>query len=306
MKKLSFLFISTLLCITLNATTKTVNVINAGTLHNSFSPAEYSSVTDLTITGNIDARDFKFMRDTLTVIQKIDMSTVNIMAYSGNGGTVGGYYSYPKDAIPDYGLYIAQSIISVLLPNSLIEIGYCAFQSCINLEYIIVPDGVTKLGGSVFMACEKLEHIQFNSPVAPSLIPNVPDASIMLGVTHSPNTNIYYPVNSTGYDLPTDFGGWGLIGNPSYTLLQGKISDYSLYNLPTLSANQEKTTLSINTYGLSAEISGLKEGERLTIYTLSGFSIYSKTTTKETVNLIFPCKGLFILKTESFVVKISL
>ena len=44
-------------------TSKTVNETTAGTLSSYFTDEEKSSISSLTITGKMDARDFKFLRD---------------------------------------------------------------------------------------------------------------------------------------------------------------------------------------------------------------------------------------------------
>jgi len=50
--------------------------------------SDWSTVTSLTVTGNIDATDFRFIRDSLrTSLQTLDLSACTIDAYSGMGGT---------------------------------------------------------------------------------------------------------------------------------------------------------------------------------------------------------------------------
>ncbi|HEX7583948.1 MAG TPA: hypothetical protein VF373_04615, partial [Prolixibacteraceae bacterium] len=51
---------------------KTVNV-TAGSLSLALTNTEKSTITNLTLTGTIDARDFKTMRDSMTVLAEIDL-----------------------------------------------------------------------------------------------------------------------------------------------------------------------------------------------------------------------------------------
>lgn len=78
MKKLFFLFSIFLITSELTAqVSKTVNV-TAGGLAAALTAAEYTTVTNLTVTGTIDARDFKTMRDTLSVLSVVDLSAATI------------------------------------------------------------------------------------------------------------------------------------------------------------------------------------------------------------------------------------
>jgi len=62
------------------AVSKTVNVTTAGTLSTQLTTTEMTSVTNPTVTGNIDARDFKFMRDGITNLAVLDISGVNVQS----------------------------------------------------------------------------------------------------------------------------------------------------------------------------------------------------------------------------------
>ena len=61
---------------------KTVNLI-AGNLFTVLSAEEKITITSLTLSGNIDARDFKTMRDEMPFPGEVDLSEVNILEYSG-------------------------------------------------------------------------------------------------------------------------------------------------------------------------------------------------------------------------------
>jgi hypothetical protein len=62
----------------------TINLSSPGTLKN---VAEIENVTHLIVTGTIDARDVKFMRDNMPNLAVLDLSGVTIAAYTGNEGT---------------------------------------------------------------------------------------------------------------------------------------------------------------------------------------------------------------------------
>lgn len=58
------------------------------------------SETTLTVTGSMDARDFKFMRDSLPELTSVDLTNVTITAYSSNEACLGNAFSYKADELP--------------------------------------------------------------------------------------------------------------------------------------------------------------------------------------------------------------
>ena len=54
---------------------------------------------------------------------------------------------------------------SITIPNSVKEIGSCAFQYCTGLTSIKIPEGVTSLGNSAFGYCNNLSSITIPSTV---------------------------------------------------------------------------------------------------------------------------------------------
>ena len=48
---------------------------------------------------------------------------------------------------------------SVLIPNSVTEIGPNAFLQCFDLEMVIIPNSVTKIGERAFEDCYSLEDV---------------------------------------------------------------------------------------------------------------------------------------------------
>lgn len=48
---------------------------------------------------------------------------------------------------------------SIVIPNSMAEIGDNAFFSCIRLQSIVIPDSVTTIGESAFLYCINLKSI---------------------------------------------------------------------------------------------------------------------------------------------------
>ena len=143
--------------------TQTANVTTAGTLNTIVSLYE-STVTNLIVTGHIDARDFVVLRDNMPNLTTLDLSGAIIDAYSGNDGTdTYGYYStnYNINTIPQYAFlkedtYLGSKLTSILLPNTLTEIGRNAFLNSSNLSAITIPASVTNINPLAFAYCYNL------------------------------------------------------------------------------------------------------------------------------------------------------
>ena len=133
---------------------KTITVGTAGTLSTFFTTAELNTVTNLTLSGNIDARDMAFIRDKLKVISVINLSAVKIVFYTGTAGTYSGLsLVYPANELPMYSFYNANTntfktiLTSVTLPTSITSIGYLAFYYCWNLTgTFTIPASEKKIG----------------------------------------------------------------------------------------------------------------------------------------------------------------
>ena len=85
---------------------KTVTTTTPGTLSTFFTTTEQATVTNLTISGNIDARDMVFVRDKLKVVSVINLSSAKISLYVGTAGTYSGIsLVYPANELPMYSFY---------------------------------------------------------------------------------------------------------------------------------------------------------------------------------------------------------
>ncbi|HLN74031.1 MAG TPA: leucine-rich repeat protein, partial [Prolixibacteraceae bacterium] len=141
---------------------KPVN-LTAGNLASLFTPEELKQITSLVITGTMDARDFKVIRDQMPWLGYLDLTGVTITAYSGNEGTYYGDYNYPANAIPPYALHtdnqsIPSRLSEILLPSSLALIDNQAFGSSV-LTSLIIPPSVTSIGKGAFSYSMRLKEM---------------------------------------------------------------------------------------------------------------------------------------------------
>jgi uncharacterized protein YdeI (BOF family) len=164
MRTIFLLLIAITFSLFLNAqVSKTVN-IGAGGLASTLTPEELTTVTHLTVTGTIDARDFKTMRDDMPLLAELDLSETTIAAYSGDQGTGDPWNSYPANEIPTKAFYIYNpqnegktTLTSVILPTSITSLGQWSFATCTGLTGpITMPASVTSIGDYAFFNCTHL------------------------------------------------------------------------------------------------------------------------------------------------------
>lgn len=296
MKKLTLFFVAISLSALLQAgVSKTVNVTTAGTLSTYFTLSEYNTVTNLTVTGNIDARDMYFMRENLDSIVNLDLSACSIVECTASNIYFLGSYTYVANKIPD-SAFSRMNFSSILLPTNIIKIPGGTFNSCYNLISILIPETVEEFGNGVFDQCYSLRQIQFNRKIPAPL--NGSSGADVLGVNlHNP-CYIYVPIGSTGmYSVPAEYGGWGLENYPEFVLWEGTIP-------VTVQNNVIEKELSISKQGDKTLVSGLTIGESLSVYNIYGQSCFSDTVNTESIALSLPSPGVYIIKTANSIEKI--
>lgn len=158
---LFFLSINSIQC----QVSKTVTISIPGTLRNNLTAIEKETVTDLTIAGRIDARDIKYMRDSMPVLSVVEMSEAYINVYSGTGGTINGTVIYGADEMPEYSFLntavnnLNSTLHSVTLPNSLKTIKTFAFCNCVNTSTIFLPSELKIIEENAFFNCVSLDTL---------------------------------------------------------------------------------------------------------------------------------------------------
>ena len=138
--KIKHLFIGILLATTaLNVAAQPVSkqyfVPKAGTLISLMTEDEANSITHLTLTGKINAEDFKHLRDEFQNLEVLDISNAEIKMYTGKGGTYPAkIYVYMPNFIPAYAFCICQ--IKKKTPPNLLPEGLAD-----SITAIFVPLG---------------------------------------------------------------------------------------------------------------------------------------------------------------------
>jgi hypothetical protein len=132
----------------------------AGELKTNLTAEELANITKLTVTGTIDARDFKTMRDDMPLLAEIDLSSITVAEYTGKEGTAGNYNAtYHENFIPEYAFHYNSHLTSIVFPKSIITIGMGAFNECIHLTSVDLPPSVRTLEQNVFSNCKNLNSV---------------------------------------------------------------------------------------------------------------------------------------------------
>lgn len=143
-----------------------VQVDNAGNLKgailNTFGDTD--NIHTLTITGFLDARDFQFMRDSLSKLSELDIEAVTINEYIGSEGTDPQISFYPANELPAFSFYNSSTgdskvlLKDLKLPSSITSIGYKALAGCTGFnDSIFIPSLVSSFSREAFDGCSKLE-----------------------------------------------------------------------------------------------------------------------------------------------------
>ena len=194
----TILFATVIFCITLliscndkeNTTlpeSKTITV-SAGGLFAALTPLELVTITNLTVKGTIDQRDFMTMSNKMPVLTTLDLSATTVAAYSPLGMDSENHFG--KDTIPRFAFasYMSNTTLKTItlpasittidkyafaycleltainLPPTLLSIERMAFVSCINLNAVILPASLMKIEEEAFSQCAALTTI--NIPAA--------------------------------------------------------------------------------------------------------------------------------------------
>lgn len=147
-----------------NATAKEYIIINStpGGLKDAIVAAnkDYRKIRNLKILGEVDSRDFYFMRDSMDALQALNLKEVRIKGY----GTVEiGIGEHLDDQIPGSAFYRNsqmggnQTLTHLILPDRLKSIGANAFYGCKYLTGSLnIPEGVEEIQRGAFDGCSSL------------------------------------------------------------------------------------------------------------------------------------------------------
>lgn len=196
---------------------------------------EMSTVTDLTVTGTINAQDFKTMRDNMPELTTVNLSSATIEAYTGTGGSAGTVATtYPANEIPERAFLGNKVITTVTYPTSATSVGKYAFSECYGLSSLTVGPSLTSIGYAAFSGCKRLSF------VIPQNVSSIGDLAFYdcNSITVDGNS-VSFKVD--GSSVLFNYSGTKLIQSPktlpsTYSIPNGvtEIGNYAFYNCTKL------------------------------------------------------------------------
>ena len=154
---------------------KTYYVSKPGTLISMMTEDEANSITHLTLTGKLNAEDFRHLRDEFDNLKVLDISNAEIKMYSGKAGTYPGgkFYIYMPNFIPAYAF------------SNVVDGAVKGKQT---LEKVILSEKTRNIEDAAFKGCRNLKICQIRKKDAPNLLPEALADSI---------TAIFVPLGSS-------------------------------------------------------------------------------------------------------------
>lgn len=154
----------------------TVNVPTAGTLSNIIQSDKMYKITNLKITGSLNADDIRFIRKMAGCyyngngskydghLQYLDLGSLSQISYvhSFEVYDENGYRSTLNDCL--FPLAYLYNLKTVVLPNLYKDYNF-SLMGCRNLTTAKMPDNLEKIGNNTFKDCSSLEDIRISPTV---------------------------------------------------------------------------------------------------------------------------------------------
>ena len=150
-------------------------VPKAGSLISLMTEEEANEITHLTLTGKINAEDFKHLRNEFKNLEILDLSNADIKMYTGKNGT------YPNG-------------VEVYMPNTIPAFAFCSVNGNdtigkTSLKEVILSDKIKTINEAAFKGCTNLRICQIRRKTAPNLMKDALNDSI---------TAVFVPLGCNG------------------------------------------------------------------------------------------------------------
>lgn len=267
--------------------------VTAGGLSNVLSEL-LGSVSNLALTGTIDARDFKTMRDQMPLLAVLDLSEVRIASYTGTEGSKAGNTYYSADEIPEQAFYKADkytgktSLTSIIFPSKVKILGTASFIGCTGLTSVTLPSGVTSIKSSVFSKCSNLSSV-----ILPSSITYIASGAFEMctGLT-----SLNLPESVTSIDAYTFQGceGFSLINIPSSVKTIGMYAFMNCLNATSITIPSSVTSIHRNAFDNCSYVNAITVLSGVPVDLSSSLEVFNKINTQTTIlNVPYGSKALY-------------
>lgn len=155
------IFVASILAMTTSAFAVTVNAL-PGELRQAVTAVTDPAIeTELTVTGEINAADFDFLRE-MTALKSLNLGGASIVAYEGRKTEIGLTYS-AANCLPECAL-LSGNFTELILPSGVTTISAGALGGS-NIESLVIPSTVTKIEDGAFSNMPTLRELTIPSSV---------------------------------------------------------------------------------------------------------------------------------------------
>lgn len=157
---LLFIYFSCILSACYSQEVKTINLTSPGRIALQLSQNEQEGITELTLTGIIDARDLALISINMVNLKVLNLENVFIAQYSGSTAPQSKAEIHNENRIPNKAFAYKRSLETIILPKDLTVIGDEAFAGCVNLKSIDLPETLEIIEAGTFRGCISLTSIK--------------------------------------------------------------------------------------------------------------------------------------------------
>ena len=140
-----------------------INCPEAGKLAETIAAEGYdlTKIRNLKVEGKIDKRDFDTMKNSMTVLESLNLQNVKIKAYSNNPDSPYSYDHFLEDEIPENAFSEKTTLFRIVFPSTLKAINSNAFYSSSLLGTIVLPNSLKELREGAFYGVSGITHVVF-------------------------------------------------------------------------------------------------------------------------------------------------
>ena len=143
------------LCMSTLASALSVTKCEAGKLQQL---VDDCSITQLEVSGYIDARDFRFIADSLRHLTVLDLGNAQIKSYKGET-LFANINEYADNEVPSLALASMLQLTHCVLPSSATRLGNGSFAGCTQLKQVELGNSMSHIGDFAFSGCAQLESL---------------------------------------------------------------------------------------------------------------------------------------------------
>lgn len=148
----------------LSAAALTVST-TAGRLRADMHGTQTATLTELTVTGTLDARDFRFIADSMPALTALDLSGAAIVPYHHPSvPAIAKQLDFEADALPPLAL-MGKPLTTLALPATLRTLGEASLAGCSSLKTLALPAQLDSIGPYALARCTALTDVNLPATV---------------------------------------------------------------------------------------------------------------------------------------------